>query len=232
VRTASAWMLVILWGLAACETAPAARGRAMTAEAAALGRAAFDRRDWTAAAPLLRAAIAGDGVRTVLHLALAITASHLDRRDEATEEFQWVLAHAAPGSDEAMMARQWLLEAGVLSAAGPTAAEADRAAMESDLSGTVTWAEPGSRLEPRRSMQVHLIGLPGGETVEQRFTVRTDESGRYVFAAIPAGSYKITNAIAGPARWRLRVSLEASRDVTLDLSPDNAIAIRDDFPTP
>ena len=47
-------------------------------------------------------------------------------------------------------------------------------------------------------MQLHLIALPGQQTVEEgRLTVRTDQDGRYVFTKIPPGVYKLTVTAPG-----------------------------------
>lgn len=45
-----------------------------------------------------------------------------------------------------------------------------------------------------------------------------------------AGSYKLTNRIAGQPIWRLRVEFKPGEQKTLDLTPANSIAARDDFP--
>src|SRR3989454_10184215 len=47
-----------------------------------------------------------------LRLALGITLSHLDRREETIEQFRWVVNHNQPGTPEFVMARTWLVEAG------------------------------------------------------------------------------------------------------------------------
>lgn len=209
-------LLALGLALAACETAPPSAPRGLAGgDPALLARQAFDGRSWAEAAPLFRAAIARHPERLELHFELAISASHLDLTEETSREFRWVLAHAPAASDEGRMARQWLADAGVLALpAGnvdPAPASAEDRPGDSGLSGVITWAEPGGRPEPKRRMQVHLIGLPDGSTVEQRFTVRTDQDGRYAFEQIPSGNYTLTNAIAGPALWRLRVKLEPGR---------------------
>jgi protocatechuate 3,4-dioxygenase beta subunit len=65
---------------------------------------------------------------------------------------------------------------------------------------------------------------------EGRFTVRTDQDGRYVFTKIPPGAYKLTNTVAGPPLWRLRVTIAPGRETTLDLNNGNSLTVRDDFP--
>ena len=60
--------------------------------------------------------------------------------------------------------------------------------------------------------------------------VRTDQDGRYVFTKIPPGAYKLTNTVAGPPLWRLRVTIDPGRETTLDLNNGNSLTVRDDFP--
>jgi hypothetical protein len=81
-------------------------------------------------------------------------------------------------------------------------------------------------------MQLHLTGIPGTSSKEQRYTIRTDDEGRYEFKRIVAGPYKVTDRVAGTPTWRLRVEVEPGRDTAFDLSPTNSISVRDDFPDP
>jgi hypothetical protein len=204
-----------------------------------LARRAFEGKDWTAAVPLFRTAIGRDKESLELHYKLGISASYLSLIDEAMTEFEWVVAHAAPASEEARIAREWLAAAGsrrggTTTSAAPGGARdgvGDPRVGDAGISGTVTWAEAGSSPEVKRRMQVHLISLPGQQTVEeQRFTVRTDQDGRYVFTKIPPGAYKLTNTVAGPPLWRLRVTIAPGQETTLDLSNANSVNARDDFP--
>jgi Carboxypeptidase regulatory-like domain len=201
---------------------------------AALARQAFGREDCAAAVSLFRTAIERDAENLELHFKLAICTSRLGLIDDTVREFQWVLAHAPAGSDEAKIAHQWLAEAGwgssTTSATDSGAPASDTRIGDSGISGVVTWADPGVEPQPKRRMQVHLIALPGQGIAEQRFTVRTDADGQYSFRRIPAGTYKVTNAVAGAVLWRLRVKLEPGRETTLDLNSGNSVSVRDDFP--
>ena len=60
--------------------------------------------------------------------------------------------------------------------------------------------------------------------------MRTDDSGRFEFKRIPAGTYMLTNKIAGAPTWRLRITLAPGEMTTVDLSEANNARIRDDFP--
>lgn len=192
---------------------------------------ALARRDWTAASRLARAAVARDPASVRLHYALAVSASYLNAREEASREFRWVMEHAASGSEEARIARAWLAEAGELKDDGASAMARPRQAGEASLSGTVTWADAGRPPAPKSRQVLLLIGLEG-PTRGVRYRVRSGDDGRYEFPSVVPGEYRLTDAIAGPPLWRLRVALEPGQAATLDLSPGNRAAVRDDFPEP
>ncbi|MBI2202413.1 MAG: carboxypeptidase regulatory-like domain-containing protein [Candidatus Rokubacteria bacterium] len=153
-----------------------------------------------------------------------------------------MLANAAPESMEYRAAKSWLADAwspatsGSPPAAGaggatapPTIKHVERTG-DAGLYGRVAWSsEPGGPPSIKR-MQVHLTGVPDTPTTDQRYTVRTDEEGRYEFKRIVGGPYKLSNRVAGKPTWRLRVEVEAGRDTALDLTPGNSITVRDDFP--
>ena len=40
----------------------------------------------------------------------------------------------------------------------------------------------------------------------------------------------LTDRVAGPVIWRLRVELQPSQEMTLSLTPANSVKVRDDFP--
>jgi hypothetical protein len=193
-------------------------------------RQAVARRDWAAAALLLRSVIAREPSRLTAHYHLAVAASHLDLRDEAVREFRWVLAHAAAGSEEAEAARRWLADAGLLASPRSTDPPADWTTGDGSLGGRVVWTRSGEPpVDPRR-LQLHLIGLPGSPTAQQRYVLRTDETGRFQFRRVVAGPYRLTNRVAGPPTWRLKVDVPSGRELALDLTPENSVPARDDFP--
>src|SRR5262245_61143267 len=203
----------------------------------AVARQAFERGEWAVAAPHLRTALARDPENLWLHYQLGICASWLDLRDEAIQEFRWVLAHAAPRSDEMLTARRWLSEAGVLTeaaaieSAAPTQYGAD-ATGKSGVHGFITWGRAGESPVSQRRFKIHLVGLAGTPTKGLRYTVRTDADGRYKFQHVVAGPYRLTDAIAGRPKWRLKVALDPEQDVALDLAPENSVEVRDDFGEP
>lgn len=191
-------------------------------------RTAISAHNWAGAAEHLRAALRHDPESLPLHHNLAICASWLDRRDEATREFKWVVAHTPADSEEAKTARRWL--AGTTPETPDTVAQAagEAKAVDSSLRGTVMWAEPGQSPVPQSRLQLFLIGLKDSPTKDQQYVLRSDPEGRYEFKHVVAGSYKLIDGIAGP-KWRLKVTLQPGQDLALDLSPANGTAVRDDF---
>ena len=217
---------------AACGSPAPAPPPAVEIDVVAEALKAFERGDWAEAARLLREAIAKQPTSLRLHYSLAVAASHLDLRDETIREFQWVLANA-PGTPEAAAAREWLIAAGILRNETETAAAppppVDKEIGDSTLSGRVVWTggEPPVKIT---RMQLFLKGVPGTPTKDIQYVLRTEEDGSFAFKNIAAGSYKLTNRIAGEPAWRLRVEIPPTRDVTLELGPHNSFRARDDFP--
>lgn len=239
---------VLAAALVACQSPPPASSPAPVADAATRAREAVQRQQWTVAAPLLREAIGAKPADVSLHYDLAVAATYLEAREEAIREFRWVLANAEPSSQEYKAARSWLAEAGLLggapaaaSAAGaeqaPGSRTADRPAVlhvdrtgDAGLYGRVTWGNESGGPHSTKRMQVHLWGVPDTRTRDQRYTIRSDEEGRYEFKRIVPGAYRLSDRVAGKPSWRLRVNLEPGSDTLLDLNPGNSINVRDDFP--
>jgi len=227
--------LVALVALGACGSpAPAPKGEY---DVAAEAMKAFDKADWALAGRLLREAIVKDPGSLRLHYSLAVSDTHLELREEAIREFRWVLANHA-GTPEAEAARNWLLAAGVLPTAGEATASGaesdDQAAKDPDrgtsiVRGQVSWndGEPPVKL---MRLQVFLKGLPRTPNQDVQLVRRTDEEGRFEFKNVPAGTYKLTNRIAGQPLWRLRVNVGAGETTSIDLTPQNSLRARDDFP--
>ena len=166
MRRALAALLVGL-ALAACGSPPTAKEEP---DVVAEALRAFDRGDWVAAARLLREAVAKQPTDLRLHYSLAVTVTHLELREEAIREFQWVLANAPAGSPEAIAARNWLLAAGVLTnpsvagnfsdsgddVDGGTATDPDHP--EGAVHGQVTWTDGDPTTKGGR-MQLFLKGI-------------------------------------------------------------------------
>ena len=237
MRRALAALLVGL-ALAACGSPPTAKEEP---DGVAEALRAFDRGDWVAAARLLREAVAKQPTDLRLHYSLAVTVTHLELREEAIREFQWVLANAPAGSPEAIAARNWLLAAGVLrnpsvagnfsdsgdDVDGGTATDPDHP--EGAVHGQVTWTDGDPTTKGGR-MQLFLKGIKGQPNEDFVRVLRASEDGRFHFKRVPAGSYRLMDRIAGEPRWRVKVSIPAGQDVAMDLTPQNSLRVRDDFP--
>jgi hypothetical protein len=195
-------------------------------------RKAMAAQQWAVAAEHLRAALQEDARSLYLHYSLAICATWLDLKDEATREFDWVVANAPAESEEAKTARRWLAaNRGGTRAAAPEPARDDPSVGDSGIHGIVTWSEPGQGSLPQRRQQLVLAGLRDTATKGLVYVRRANSEGRYEFKRIPAGPYKLTgDAPAGPTRWRLKVELKPGDDLALDLTSENSVSLRDDFP--
>lgn len=188
--------------------------------------------NWAGAAPHLRAALQQTPDSLFLHYNLAICATWLDQQDEAVREFQWVVDHAPSDSDEATTARKWLASKGrgtpTETAAGP---ELDNTAVgDGAVHGIALWGGPGQPPAPLSRYQLFLTGLRDTPTKKYFRVLRTEETGNYAFGKLPPGSYKLSDTIGADPKWRLKVTVEPGQDLLLDLTPDNSVQRRDDFP--
>jgi hypothetical protein len=227
--TASALLIA-----AGCRQSPPPPPKAMVVDPEPLTRAreAMDRRDYGAAVALLREAVARRSADLEAHYRLGVSASHLDQPDEASREFEWVVAHGAAGAPEVQISRDWLasrtsprLPAVSVPSSGDRA-QAPKPEMAT-LAGRAVGPE-GAR--PR--LQLFLKGIPGTAVKDEYHVLRTDQRGNFRFTNVVPGDYMLTNAVAGPPAWRLRVSLARGERLVLDLSPANHATVRDDFPEP
>jgi len=218
--------------LAACNASqPVPQPRAQATDAISAFEA-LQAGDYQRAAELYRRAVAAEPASVGLHYGLAVALSYLQRKDETAREFRWVLEQAPPASEEARVARNWLVNAGLLprpSALSPAVAE-QLGGEEATLEGHAVSAEDGTTPRPMRRLQLFLVGQKGSPTNDERHALRTDEDGGFRFRKVLAGSYKLTNRLAGQPIWRLRVELKPGENKQLELTPANSTATRDDFP--
>jgi len=203
---------------------------------AAEGHKAFARQEWNVAASHYRPALQKSPGDLLLHYRLAISASWLDLRDEAMTEFDWVVAHTTASSEEGRVAREWLAGARRSVARGSASSDnsdvRDERVGDSGVHGRIVW-DDGQGLEPLKRFQVHLYAQsPDGSPKGMSFHIRTDRDGNYKFGKIPAGVYKMTDNNVGAPRWRLKVEVRPGEDALIDLSPENSVKVRDDFPKP
>jgi len=218
---------LVLWS--ACQGAPPAPRPAAGKDPGVLAAEALASGQYARAAELYRQAIAATPDSVPLRYGLGVAASHVGRRDEAVRELVWVLQHGDPESTEVKAAQGWLASVGALpkarvAAAVPTEEPATTPGA-GRVAGRVVSTDDGST--PMQRMQLLLMEHPSKENY---FRLRTDEQGRYSFANVPPGTYKLTDVVAGPPKWRLRVVVKAGDDSTVDLGPGNSAKVRDDFP--
>ncbi len=197
-------------------------------------RAAMDRRDYGVAVGLLREAVVRRPADLEAHYRLGVSASYLDHKDEATKEFEWVVAHGVPGAPEVQLARDWLTTR--TSSSVPTTTPARLApSAESSAPRPEMASLAGRAVGPdgvKSRLQLFLKGVPRTTVKDEYHMLRTDREGNFRFAAVVPGDYMLTDAIAGPPAWRLRVSLAKGEQLVLELSPANQATVRDDFPEP
>lgn len=219
--------------VSACQSPPAPPAKAAPSLAAQAAEA-LDKGQYAQAADLYRRALAEAPESLALHWGLAVAASHLNLRDEAIREFRWVLERGAPGSQEVQEATRWLARVGALpathAAAKPAVDDEPRVTGAASLEGQALATDAGHAGGPLARRMIILYGLPGAPTNDQRYQARTDENGRFRFTGLMPGPYMLTDAVAGPRNWRLRVEVAAGQALTLDLSPANSVKVRDDFP--
>jgi hypothetical protein len=221
--------LVIGVGVYPRARGPESLATAPVADHAGAARNAIAERRWAVAAEHLRAALRSQPDSLFLRYNLAIAASWLDARDEAIREFEWVVAHAASPSEETRTAQVWLAQN---RDAAPKAAESATApkAGSAGVHGAAMWADAGSEPKPASRLQLFLIGVRDAPTGREYRVLRSDREGHFVFKDLVPGPYKLTDAIAGQPKWRLKVVVEAGQDLALDLTPENSTQRRDDFP--
>jgi tetratricopeptide (TPR) repeat protein len=232
-RTAFLWLGLLALVLGACQSPPPGPPKA-AADAATLAAEALDRGDYTKAATLYRQALQSQPESLPLHYGLAVAASHLNLKDEASREFKWVLERGEAGSAEVETARRWLISVGAIPrpSQAVTGRDEERQPGFARLEGRAVFAEASHPPQPMRRIQLFLMGQPNSPTKEERYNLRTDEEGRFKFPSIVPGPYKLTNKVAGQPTWRLRVELKPSQEMFLELTPANSVSVRDDFPEP
>ena len=216
-----------------CYSAPVPAPRSQAGEAD-LAAEALEAGDYTRAAELYRRALTTTPESLPLHYGLAVALSHLDQKPEAIREFRWVLARGKPGTVEVDNARSWLIKAGALGppSTGPAARSESTANDEPSNSASAivegrVVSAGGPEQGPLKRQQIFLIEQPSRL---HHYQHRTDEEGRFRFAGVPPGTYKISDRMSGPPTWRLRVEAKPGQLVLLDLGPDNSTRVRDDYP--
>jgi tetratricopeptide (TPR) repeat protein len=154
-----------------------------------------------------------------LHYLLAVTYSHLDRKDDAILAFRYVVQYGKPGSPEFEGATRWLAGVGIAAERAQAAAAPDPPeALTASLEGKLSWTEiEPDRVYPRIQMQLEGTGIT---TRGKRYGIFAHIGGQYAFPQVRPGDYRL-RAQAGYARlWEMDITV--GEKTMLDLTPDNA----------
>lgn len=183
------------------------------------------RGDFAGAERKYREALAAEPDDVELHFGLGSVLSQLDRREEAAEQFRWVVANGRAGQPEVDSARRWLADAGDASVTPAAAAAPDPATMGT-VAGKLTWPN----LPPEKEFGIRVVVVREGENSIFK-SARTKLNGTYTIADVPEGSYKLIG-LAGPTRiWSdLPITVVSGRETRIDLSPANAVVSATEFP--
>jgi Tetratricopeptide repeat len=154
-----------------------------------------------------------------LHYLLAVTYSHLDRKDDAILAFRYVVLHGKPGSQEVEAATRWLSGVGMLplTAQAPVVSNEPETGLVS-LEGRIVWAD----LEPDRvlpRMQMQLEGV-GHNNRGKRYGIHVHVNGNYLFPKVRPGDYRLRAQIGYTRLWDMDVTV--GEKSVLDLTQDNA----------
>lgn len=201
------------------------------------GDALAARGEYAAAAERYREALRRAPEDLGLHFSLGSVLTHLGRRDEAVEQFRWVVAHGSPNRPEVATARQWLLEAGVVEG-GPAPTRAARkepsppeaSASFGMLKGNTVW--PGVTPDTYRlTLQILLAG-DDPFTQEKIIQARTRLGEPYVFPKVPEGTYRLMAQVGATRLWDTRITVAAGKETVLDLTPFMSPVSPSEFPLP
>ncbi|HTY80065.1 MAG TPA: tetratricopeptide repeat protein [Candidatus Bathyarchaeia archaeon] len=242
----------LLFGLAAlglvygCQQAPAPpRAEKPNIAPAAMVRGEADqlmeRGEYAKAAAKYQEAVALEPEDMSLRFALGTAYSHLGRRAEAAEQFQWVVKGDDPASEQYKSARQWLVSAGLLTD-GRVAARTEESApaapasspTKGKLGGSLEWPGVNSR-ERLIKVRVTLTGDdPGTKSVNLSRPFRLGE--RYEFRDLEPGKYnlvaKVEDGAPAVELWNQSATVEAGQMTQLALGAGNSKVSPDQFPGP
>lgn len=241
----------LLFGLAAlgllvgCQQSPAPQQPAEAPQAppAAVARGEADqlmeRGEYAKAVQKYREAVSLEPDDMPLRFALGTAYSHVGKRAEAAEQFQWVVKQGDAATDYYRAARQWLVSAGLFSdgraiAAAPESAEAARAQQvnKGKVAGSLEW--PG--VNPREHLIKVRVTLTGDDqetrTVNLSRPFRLGE--RYEFRDLAPGKYRLVAKAEDGAQavelWNQPVVVVAGQVTQLPLSTANSPVSPGAFP--
>ena len=202
------------------------------------GDAALSRGDYAAAVAKYHEALRATPDDLKLRFALGSALSHLERYDEAIEQFRWVVGHRAP---EVAMAREWLAAAervsdasaspgrqGVTVSSVPGAEGQPAPAGVGSIKGTTAW--PGVRPDAQNvSLELRFNG-DDASTKGQRLRLHIVLGRPYRMSDLPAGAYRVVGRSAGVKLWETRAVVGAGKETVLDLTDANSLVTPKDFP--
>jgi hypothetical protein len=154
-----------------------------------------------------------------LHYLLAVTYSHLDRKDDAILAFRYVVQHGKPGSPEFDAATRWLAGVGIVAGrAEPEAVPDPPEVLTGSLEGKLLWAE----LDPDRAVPRVQLQLEGtGHTNRgKRYGIFAHIGGQYAFPKVRPGDYRLRAQVGYNRLWEMDVVV--GDKTMLDLTQDNA----------
>jgi tetratricopeptide (TPR) repeat protein len=154
-----------------------------------------------------------------LHYLLAVTYSHLDRKDDATLAFRYVVQHGKPGSQEVQAATRWLAGVGIVIGRAEPAPPDPPEVLTASLQGKIVWPLGPDRAMPR--LQLQLEGI-GPTTQGKRYGIFAHFNGLYAFPQVRPGDYRLRAQIAYTRVWEMDVTV--GDKTVLDLTQDNAVA--------
>jgi tetratricopeptide (TPR) repeat protein len=209
-----------------------------TARLKAEGDALMVQQEYERAAVKYQAALNEAPGDIAIRYALAVALSYLPRREETIEHFRIVMQRGAPGSPEVRAAREWLLSAGALGAAGQTSAAARegappitaaQAAGHGQVFGKLAWRG----IDPRDKLVRVRVSLTGDDLHNRDVTLgREFRLGRvYEIRNVPPGAYRLVAEVAGTTMWDVKVDVPADKQTTVDLTEGNS-AVAADFDPP
>lgn len=200
----------------------------MTVQLKQEGDALASRGDYEAAVVKYRTAVNQEPNNIPLRFALGAALSHLDRRQETIEQFQFVVSRGTPDSTEVQAARRWLVSAGELAEStafapsrGPGQEPSSAAAAPASTSppAAVQTVKVKVRTEPRPgSRQVNIVlAREGAGTLAFTNTVKLGEA--FEFDNVPPGNYRLTaeDTENDTELWNLQVTVAPGKDLVLDL---------------
>lgn len=203
--------------------APGTRAVSPTEQLKAEGDAFMAKADYVNAVEKYRQAAELDPAAIAPRFRLGSAYSFLEKRPEAIVQFRWVLDRADPSSIEHQEARRWLLRAGALTAPAVLADAAQREptrAVDPSSTGHLIGKTQWPEVTPQRRLITGSLLLAGDEPVTQ--DVKRTRAFRlgdaYEFKEVPAGRYRVVAVIDETTVWDEKVTVEAGKDTTLDLS--------------